>query len=156
MTPVQRSPVSAGYMCTNSWWVTVNKLVFWRRFKAEVGHGWTPKGLSAALWQHQQQKCGEVSFAVFHAPPVWHKPVFPLLCLPGSLMFLWQTASLQLEGRLHETTWQTKRQRDRQIERETEGEEKFGAVERGSLASLCQGFPRHLGCVNLRLAQAHS
>lgn len=35
--------------------------------------------------------------------------------------------------------------------------ERAGGVERGSPASLCQGFPHsHLGCVNPRLAQAHS
>lgn len=37
------------------------------------------------------------------------------------------------------------------------GRERAGGVERGSPASLCQGFPQsHLGCVNPRLAQAHS
>lgn len=37
------------------------------------------------------------------------------------------------------------------------GRERAGGVERGSPASLCQGFPHsHLGCVNPRLAQAHS
>lgn len=37
------------------------------------------------------------------------------------------------------------------------GRERAGGVERGSPASPCQGFPHsHLGCVNPRLAQAHS
>lgn len=147
-------------MCNNSWWVNVNKFSVWRVFRVQVGHSWTHRGLLAALCQ-QQQKCGEVGSAVFHAPAVWHKPVPPLLCLPGCIMFLWQTEWLWLKGqRQRQTDWKDKANQ-RGIERDRErgggGRERAGGVEWGSPASLSQGFPpSHLGCVNPRLAQAHS
>lgn len=109
--------------------------------------------LTGDFWLHcRLQKCGEVGSAVFHAPPVWHKPVSPLQCLPGCIMFLWQTGWLGLRSsRQRWTDWKDRRE---EKEREMGG---AGGVERGSPASLCQGFPRsHLGRVNPRLAQAHS
>lgn len=147
-------------LCNNSWWVTGNSCsnllsgVF-SEFRPDTVE-WTG-GLLAALCQ-QQQKSGEVGSAVFHAPPVWHKPLSPLLCLPGCVMFFMAdrlAANLALETRMDKTD----ERENGEVGREREGGEggEGWRVDRGSPASLCQGFPHsHLGCVNPRLTQAHS
>ncbi len=104
------------------------KLAVWRVLRVQVGHGWTHGGLLAALCQQQQQKCGEVGSAVFHAPPVWHKPVSPLLCLPGCIMFF--MADRLAATRVLETKMDWLKGQDRRKGKERE-RERGGKRERG-------------------------
>ena len=107
--------------CNNSWWVILNKLAWLLR--VQFGHSWTHQGLLAALCQQRQQKCGEVGSAVFHAPPVWHKPVSPLLCLLSCVMFFMADRLAAAWGQETKRDWvrgQDKGKGERERERESE------------------------------------
>lgn len=117
--------------------------------------------LTGDFWLHcRLQKCGEVGSAVFHAPPVWHKPVSPLQCLPGCIMFLWQTGWLGLRSsRQRWTDWKDRREgKERETERGGRGGREKGlevlngvprlSSAKDSLAVIWAvstlGLPRHI------------
>ena len=129
-------------------------------FRVQVGHGWTHGGLLAALPTAEMWRSG---FCCFPCSTSLTWACFPITVPPWLYnVFLWQTGWLGLRSlRQRWTDWKDRREgkeRGRDGERRERREGKrAGGVERGSPASLCQGFPRsHLGRVNPRLAQAHS